>query len=339
MKINDIKTFIGGLIDKNVQVPVLMVGGMGLGKSKIIDQLAKEKGMMLVDLRLAQMESGDIIGMPYKHTDGSTKWAPPEWWPKEGTKGIILLDEMNRAPTDVRQAVFQLVLDRKLHTHVLPEGWFVHSAINPDNGEYQVETLDQAMLRRFCVLTVTPDTDVWLAWAKGSGGISDSVTQFVNANRGLLFHPEEFKVDVKRTPDSYRMLDAMLKAKAVPREHQSEIFRGMIGTEASTALIKWLDAAYNKPVSGTEVLTDYPKVKAKLAKQNTAENYNTVTDLVACVGQKKSLDVTESKNLADYTLNSPKESQTALLAKLPRHIRDTFLQEPRIQKLLLNLLS
>ena len=339
MKINDIKKFIGNLVDKNVQVPVLMVGGMGLGKSKIIDQLAKEKGMMLVDLRLAQMESGDIIGMPYKHTDGTTKWAAPEWWPKAGTKGIILLDELNRAPTDVRQAVFQWVLDRKLYTHVLPEGWFVHSAINPDNGEYQVETLDKAMLRRFCVLTVTPDTEVWLAWAKGSGAISDTVTEFISTNRGLLFQQEDFKVDVKPTPDSYRMLDAMLRANVVPREHQSEIFRGMIGTEASTSLIKWLDAAYNKPVSGTEVLTVYSKVKAKLLKQNTAENYNTVTDLIACVNQKKALDPTEAKNLADFTLDIPKESQTALLAKLPRHIRDPLLQEPRIQKLLLNMLS
>lgn len=339
MKINDIKTFIGNLIDKNVQVPVLMVGGMGLGKSKIIDQLAREKGMQLVDLRLAQMEACDLIGMPYRDADGTTKWAQPGWWPKAGTKGIILLDELNRAPTDVRQAVFQLVLDRRLHTHTLPEGWFVHSAVNPDNGEYQVETLDKAMLRRFCVLTVTPDTEVWLAWAKGSGAIENNITEFISTNRGLLFSDEDIKIEVKPTPDSYRMLNDMLKFNVVPKEHQAEIFRGMIGREASVALIKWLDTAYAKPVSGTEVLSTYAKVQAKLKKQTTPENYNTITDLVACLTEKKSLDKSEIGNLTTFTLDLPKESQTALIAKLPRHVRDTFLKEPKISKLLIDLVS
>lgn len=339
MKINDIKSFIGALVDQNVTVPVLMVGTMGVGKSQIVSQVAKERDMKLVDLRLAQMEACDLIGMPYRDTDGTTKWAQPGWWPKEGTKGIILLDELNRAPTDVRQAVFQLVLDRRLHTHTLPQGWFVHSAVNPDNGEYQVETLDKAMLRRFCVLEVTPDTDAWLAWAKGTGAIANNLTEFIATNRGLLFTAEEFKTEVKPTPDSYRMLNELLKANVVPREHQAEIFRGMIGREASVALIKWLDANYNKPVSGTEVLKDYEKVKAKLKKQNNAENYNTITDLVACLAEIKALDKTGMTNLVEFTLDIPKESQTALVAKLPRHIRDSFLKDPKIAKMLIDLVA
>lgn len=339
MKINDIKSFAGNLVDKAVRVPLLLVGSMGVGKSQIFAQLAKEKGYRLVDLRLAQMEACDLIGMPYRDANNRTQWAQPGWWPNADEKVIILLDELNRAPTDVRQAIFQLVLDRKLHTHTLPENCFVFAAVNPDNGEYQVETLDKAMLRRFCVLTVTPDTDAWLAYAKANGKVSDSLTEFISTNRGLLFTPEDFKIEVKPTPDSYRMLDEMLKTNVIPREHQSEIFRGMIGVEASTALIKWLDASYAKPVSGTEIITAYSKVQAKLKKQGNAENYHTITDLSACLAEKKALDKPTIDNLVTFMLDLPKESQTAFITKFPKTLRSTFLAEPRVSKVLIDIVA
>lgn len=343
MKINDLKVFISSLVKANVNVPTLMVGGMGLGKSQLMAQVAKENEMQLVDLRLAQMESCDLIGMPYRATDGTTQWAQPGWWPKEGTRGIIFLDELNRAPTDVRQAVFQLVLDRKLHTHKLPVGWFVHSAVNPDNGEYQVETLDKAMLRRFCVLEVTPDVDVWLAWAKNSGTIENTLTEFISTNRKLLYQTETIKLDIIPTPDSYRMLNEMIKAKVVAREHQAEIFAGLIGKEASVALIKWLDTSYEKPVSGVQILTDYQKFKAKVKKQRNDENYTTTTDLVACLSDKKVIPDDHFKNLVDYILDLPKESQTAVISKLSqpatKPVLEQLLKNKDISKLLINIMS
>jgi MoxR-like ATPase len=38
-------------------------------------------------------------------------------------RGILFLDEVNRAQDDVLQAVFQLVLDRRVGQYVLPPGW------------------------------------------------------------------------------------------------------------------------------------------------------------------------------------------------------------------------
>lgn len=338
MKINDIKTLIKNCAVKNVTVPTLLVGTMGVGKSQIVRQVTEELGFRLIDLRLAQMESGDLIGLPYQ-VNGKTEWAKPGWWPNEGEKCIILLDELNRAPTDVRQAVFQLVLDRKLHTHVLPANCFVHAAINPDNGNYQVETLDPAMMRRFCTLEVTPDADTWLAWAKGSGKISSDISEFINTNRGLLFQSEEIKFDVKPTPDSYRMLDTLMKAGVIQKENQMEIFRGLIGKEASVALIKWLDKNYNRPVSGDQILKGYDSVAAKIKKQNTAENYDTSNDLVAILTEKKVMTADELKNVAQYTLDIPKESQTALIAKLPVHSRQMLFKDPRVSKLLMSIVE
>lgn len=337
MNISAIKTFLGNCVKANVNVPSLLVGTMGVGKSQIMQQVAQENNLQLVDLRLAQMESGDIIGMPYKNGDGRTHWAAPEWWPKENTRGIIFLDELNRAPTDIRQAVFQLVLDRKLHTHKLPDGWFVHAAVNPDNGNYQVESLDPAMLRRFCAIEVTPDVDVWLAWAKGK--LENKVTEFISAQRSLLYQAEAIKLDVKPTPDSYRMLNELLVSGVVGRESQMEIFRGLIGKEAAVAFIKYLDTSYEKPVTGTQVLTQFAQVKTALKKQRTDENYVTITDLCACLKGKKSLPAEEFKNLVDFTLLIPKESQTAFISKLDADGRSMLLRDQKISKLLVEIIS
>lgn len=337
MKINDIKTFVKGCVEKQVNVPVLLVGTMGVGKSQIMAQIAKELGINLIDLRLAQQESGDLIGLPYKNGDNNTHWARPEWWPKEGTRGILFLDEINRAPNDVRQAVFQLVLDRRLHTHVLPDGWFVAAAMNPDNGNYQVETLDPAMCRRFCTIPVDPDVDVWLNWAKAN--VTDNVSEFVNVNRGLLYSPEEIKIEVKPTPDSYRMLDELLKAGVIPVGNQAEIFRGLIGREASIALIKWMDKNYEKPISGHQVLTELQKHLPKIKKQRNDENYVTIQDLAAILSDDKKLPKDgsiEHKNLIEYTITIPKESFTALVSKLSTNARTCILKDARVSKLLLD---
>ncbi len=339
MRINDIKAFIKHCAEKNVTVPTLMVGTMGVGKSQIVSQATQElEGFRLIDLRLAQMESGDLIGLPYQEA-GKTLWARPSWWPNEGDKCIILLDELNRAPTDVRQAVFQLVLDRRLHTHILPKNCYVHAAVNPDNGNYQVETLDIAMMRRFCVLEVTPDVDTWLAWAKGQGKIDNTLTEFINTNRGLLFQPEEIKFDVKPTPDSYRMLNTLMQAGVIAKENQMEIFRGLIGKEASIALIKWLDTNYKKPVSGTQILTEYEKWVGKVKKQETAENYATTMDLVAILAEKTALNPTEFKNTCQFILDIPKESQAGLIAKLSVPSRTMLFKDPRISKLLMDIVE
>jgi len=339
MKINDIKTFIKNCTVANVKVPTLLIGTMGVGKSQIVKQVTDELGIGLVDLRLAQQEAGDLIGLPYKNGDNGTHWAKPEWFPKEGTKGIIFLDELNRAPTDVRQAVFQLVLDRRIHTHKLPDGWFVHAAINPDNGNYQVETLDPAMLRRFCNLIVEPDVETWLTWAKGEGKIDNTVSEFINAQPTLLFQDEKIDIQVKPTPDSYRMLDLLLKAKVIHKEMEMDVLKGLIGREAGAAMIKWLDTNYKKPVSGTEVLKDYASVAPKIKKQETAENYNTVKDLVAILSTRKTLVGTELENVVKFFVDTPKESQTAFMQKLPNNMREILSKDLRVASILLDIIE
>lgn len=335
MKISDAKQFIKNLASKNVHIPPLIVGSMGVGKSAIVKQVAielygvDEKGdpKGFCDLRLATQEPGDLIGIP-RVVNGKTVWAEPSWWPQPDTKGILFLDEMNRAPVDVRQGVFQLVKDRILHTHKLPVGWTIVSAINPDssmgNGNYQVEQLDPAMLRRFCVLKVTSDVETWLAWAKGPGEVDPAITGFISAHRQCLALSEEFELKVKPTQDQYAMLSVLWKSGVIMKEVEQEVFSGLLGPEAAVAFRKYLDNKFDRPVSGKDVLSNYSKVQAKLKKQPNPETYSTLTDLVAELEVLKKLSKQEVENIYTMFLDLTAESQATFASKIPQHFLAEF---------------
>lgn len=329
MHVNAYKQLLKSCIEKDVKIPFLVVGTMGIGKSQVHAQVAQElstpeKPFQIIDLRLAQQEPGDLIGLPRSNKEtGKTTWLKPEWWPEEGTRGILFLDEVNRAPVDVRQAVFQLVLDRKLHTHQLPNGWYVHAAMNPDNGAYQTEQLDQAMVRRFCVIKLAADLEDWSKfWYKRYEGDekAEFIARFVMAHKKLLVLQEEFDIESKPTPDSYRMAYELWSSGAIPDNLQAEVFRGVIGNEASIAFIRFLDKKFVKPISGKEILANYGKVKEAVLAQSNDANYVTLHDLIGIISDGKNVNKAQLDNLAAFLLDAPAESQATLIVKMPDNL-------------------
>ncbi len=89
-------------------------------------------------------------------------------------EGILFLDEPNRAQDDVLQAVFQLVLDRKIGNYILPAGWSIHCAGNYSNGQYQTNGFsDAAFLDRFCHIHFVggeSTLEEWCRWAADKYG-------------------------------------------------------------------------------------------------------------------------------------------------------------------------
>jgi MoxR-like ATPase len=329
MKVPEAKIFIRALVEHEVPLTPCLVGAMGIGKSQVVAQVAEELGINLIDLRLAQFETGDLIGIPYLQKD-KTFWGKPGWWPEEGTKGILLLDEINRAPSDVRQAVFQLILAdhkgrRRLHTHVLPKGWAVIAAMNPDNGEYQVEQLDKAFARRFIMLTIQPDVESWLLWAKQNVEVAGkdkpkvdpAITAFVAANKNLLNLTENFELDTKPSSDAWTMLSLLREKNVIPYEAEYEIMAGIVGKESATAFRKWLDANYKRPVNGEEILNKYDEVVEKLLEQRNDEWYATKLDLLTHLATNKDLNKKQTENLKRFIKESPADIQAAFVQGLP----------------------
>jgi len=194
-------------------ISILIVGDHGLGKSQTVIQHAEKHKRPCIDFRLSQVEASDLIGMPYI-ANGRSNNAKPWWFPMReedeltlkqvightsavasgayGDEGVLFLDELNRAPRDVQQAVFELIHDRRLHGHKLPDGWRVVSAINGDSDIYTTTKMEPAMLSRFFVIEFKPTYEEWLRWADEYNPVTKHpnihpvITEFIRKNDMFL---------------------------------------------------------------------------------------------------------------------------------------------------------
>ena len=145
--------------------PILLRGAPGVGKSTIVKDIAARLGIGFRDVRLAEMERVDFAGLPSVE-GGTTKWNVPAIWPKEKC-GIVLLDEITSAPSDVQVAAYELVLDRRIANsdYKLPDGWFIVAAGNRDFDGAVVKAMSSALANRFMHFEVEANIEDWIAWA------------------------------------------------------------------------------------------------------------------------------------------------------------------------------
>lgn len=209
MNITQTKKF---LLYSPVETSILICGNHGIGKSAIVKQTAKVQGIPCIDFRLSQNDVGDLKGIPYV-VNGRTVSAIPEFYPlkeadaielqelfnltesisrgKYSDRGILFLDEINRANREVQQAAFELVLDRRLNLRSLPDGWRVIAAINGNDSIYSVTSMEPAFLSRFALIDLKPTYEEWFSWAENEGQIHTAITQFIHKHNDMLDPTEE----------------------------------------------------------------------------------------------------------------------------------------------------
>ena len=266
-----IKTFMNVAQRLPVRTSVLLRGRHGVGKSQVVRQLAGVLGFGpddVVDRRLSQMSEGDMVGLP--STDGeTTRFNPPDWFVAACERPrVLFLDELNRATPEVMQAAFQVVLDRELNGHRLHPQTRVYAAVNA-SAAYTVNEMDPALLDRFWTVDLEPTAPDWLTWAK-EAGIHENVIDFIAANEKWLDPPTDSEPGhVTPSRRSWERLSDALQGAGVASDPNDPLFYpmclGYVGTEATIAFHSYVKTI-DSQVTGEEVLTDYGKVKKKVAK-------------------------------------------------------------------------
>jgi len=231
---NELKEFLGHIIENNRHlqengkgpVSVEVIGESGIGKTSAIIQLADELELDFVKLNLAQIEEiGDLVGFPIRQfevTNGTeTKfvdenmideyradgykstgknrmsYCPPEWIANKERGGILLLDDWNRADTRFIQALMELIDRQQYISWTLPKDWHIILTANPDNGDYLVNSIDNAQKTRFISTQLKYDVDCWAKWAEDAGIDGrcinfmlmnpEVITKNVNARSAVMF--------------------------------------------------------------------------------------------------------------------------------------------------------
>jgi hypothetical protein len=222
ISIKDVKSFLNHIISNNrvlqeqgkTPVAVEVVGDSGIGKTSSIIQLAQELDLNFVKLNLAQIEElGDLVGFPirqfemvkgndikmvdenhiseykelgYKSTGkNQMSYCPPEWISGKGKGGILLLDDWNRADLRFIQAIMELIDRQQYISWSLPKDWHIILTSNPDNGDYIVNSIDNAQKTRFISVNLKFDINCWSEWAE-ENGIDSRCINFLLMNKELV---------------------------------------------------------------------------------------------------------------------------------------------------------
>lgn len=113
-------------------LPVLLWGAPGTGKTSTVVALAEQADMPIEVVVGSIREPSDFSGLPVVRDDG-TWFAPPRWAERLASAGsaVLFLDELTTAPPAVQAAMLRVVLERTVGDLTLPEGVRIVAAANP----------------------------------------------------------------------------------------------------------------------------------------------------------------------------------------------------------------
>lgn len=286
LNINEAKEFLSHIVSNNrylqeggkLPVSTEIIGDSGIGKTSMVIQVAKELGLNFVKLNLAQIEElGDLVGFPIRQfemkNDTTTSWidehavedfhkkgwvttsqnrmsyCPPEWIAGKEKGGILLLDDWNRADIRFIQAVMELIDRQQYISWSLPKDWHIMLTANPDNGEYLVNSIDNAQKTRFISVNLKYDIKCWSTWAENNQ-VDGRCINF------LLKHPELVSTDINsRSITTFFNSISSLKSFESSLSLIQMIGEGSVGSEFTTMFTMFINNKLDKMISPEDMLT------------------------------------------------------------------------------------
>jgi len=284
MRIDEIKAAARVLM--RAGIPLLIEGLHGIGKSSAIIQLFAEEASARSKEKLSRLPSTldgktysdvgpdefglwsfsagsilaeELIGVPVPQSDGTVKYHVPHGVlppPNHRGGGIVLIDELNRADQQVRNAVMQLVLDRRLFSYKVPDGIWFAATQNPPSPEYQTTRMNPAIIERFCLLYAEyNDHDA----SEFIGNISKVVSSAMGLSAGTR-NPSVNYTQRIRSARSWEM------AARIERSHADIEFdskgmlgalTGVVGNAAATVIVDaMVNRVPNESVKGIIAILD-----------------------------------------------------------------------------------
>lgn len=216
------------------------------------------------------------------------------------TRGIMFLDELNRAQDDVLQAVFQLVLDHQLGSYVLPSGWQIVTAGNYMEGYMTNGFTDAAFLDRFTHLVLDGGDltlDEWVDYMSSRHrGAAAQVIEFATQNIKHLDGDIKGELGFSVQP-SRRSWEAVVRVEAAcaktsyGEDARMGVIAGLVGRETAMAYVR-----YNCPVRPKDLIAMgvehfKPKLKTLSRNQRTGLCWGLVSFLKGHVDDDKNAKV------------------------------------------------
>lgn len=262
-----------------------IIGPAGVGKTSICDQIRAEllqetgKKFGLIPIKSPVISRDDLmIPFPVVGKDGkedSFKMLYSDFVPVgEGTYGIFLIDECSRGDHSLQQLMWQVQNEYKVHLKEFPKGWFVITTDNPDDSEYQMDTMeDAAGLRRQLHWYTEVSVKDFLNYASKMK-FHPLIIEFISANPDFLYDFDAQKIGaVFANPASYEKLSNHLwkidskedgNFSALDYDRIESLAGGLLNVNKASLFIEF--AREGKDINPKDVFFDYPKVKSQINK-------------------------------------------------------------------------
>lgn len=216
-----------------VPIAIELTGDAGGGKTSAVNQVGKELGLKVIKISLAMLdELGDLIGIPVMEYEAYVTETKKEWVIKEAIKpeyqltgetrmtyaepewiagvekGIImLLDDFTRGQERFLQAVMELIMCQEYLSWKLPEDSHIVLTSNIDDGNYQINTLDDAQKSRYISLELETSVDAWAEWAEKMG-IDPRCINFTLAHKEIFDNDKKW-INPRSVTNFYNSISSM----------------------------------------------------------------------------------------------------------------------------------
>ncbi len=220
----------------------LITSSPGMGKSSIVNQVAKDYRLKLIDIRLGQAMPEDLNGFPMRNGNKAS-FVPFDIFPLEGDElpdgcegWLLFLDEFTSATKPVQAAAYKLVLDRMVGTNKLHPQVIIVAAGNKVTDKAVVNQMSTAMQSRLVHYEMEVSGPEWLEHAV-TKGLDHRITGFISYMPSKLmdFRPDH-QDKTFPCPRTWEFLSKLVKGKPVGPEIGARI-AGTIGQGAAVEFI------------------------------------------------------------------------------------------------------
>lgn len=289
-------------------LPGLIKGAPGIGKSDIVAQACKEAGAELIISHPVVSDPTDYKGLPYPNPNGKEANFLPfgelNKLIKADKKTVFMLDDLGQAPMAVQASAMQLILARRINGHKVSDHIVFLAATNRREDKAGITGILEPVKSRFAwIVELEPALDDWIEWAV-MNDMPHHLVSFIKWKPNFLldFNPTS---DIINSPSPRTIAHAgkILNGNP-PKRILTELIEGAAGSGFAVEFMTFID-----------IYTKLPTLEEIIAKPDTIAIPKEPDKLFAMSGMI-SYGITEKniEALLKASKRLPEEYQTMIVS-------------------------